>query len=467
MSLRLLAALCLLCFALPGMGRADAPAAGSPVVSITLANGLRVLCRREAGTPLVAVDVFVRAGAAQETAETSGVGSLVARTLLASTASNTPETMTAAINALGGSVSAVWHPDWTQISALTVPDRFSDAVFLLSDVLRNADFGGGDPKVLEDARGQLLAAQDVRDADQYALAYAGLTRALYAGTSYARPEGGTSATVRRLTQADLAGYYRRFYVPANTVLVVVGDVAPEAALAQVRSSLEDWTRVGQAVAPAPAPLPPLTQSLPPTRVFRPDLDQQIVLAGVRAAPASDPDYPALLVANALLGGMKSGRLFTRLREQQGLAYDLGSTYTPRLSAGDLAAYVYSVPTRTDAATKKDVPTVGLVKESLFQQFAALAAAPPTATELARAKHFLVGADALRHERLEDRATLLGAAALSGPGSDGSALETEFPRFINAVTAADVQRVARKYFAHPVLSTIEPDAKAGGAGAAGG
>ena len=125
------------------------------------------------------------------------------------------------------------------------------------------------------------------------------------------------------------------------MIVVVGNVSPEAATAQIQASLGDFVRVGTVTAPAGSPLPPLTQSLPPTRVYQTDLTQQLVLAGVRAVPASDPDYPALLVANALLGGMKSGRLFAQLREKESLAYDLGSLYTPRLTTGDLTAYVYS------------------------------------------------------------------------------------------------------------------------------
>ena len=437
--------------AAPALVRAD-----SPVVKTTLPNGLRVLCRRETGTPLVAVDVFVRAGVGQETADTAGLGDFVAHTLLASTASSTPDTMSAAIDALGGNVTTTWHTDWTQVAALTVPDRLSDTFYLLADVLQNADF---DKSAVEQARTQMLSEMDARDADQFLTASGNLQKALFAGTAYARPDGGTPFTLRRLTREDLLRYYRRCYVPQNIVIVVIGNVAPEAALAQIQASLGDFPRTGTATAPAAAPLPPLTQSLPPVRVYQTDLTQQLVLAGVRAAPASDPDYPALLVANALLGGMKSGRLFTHLREKEGLAYDLGSLYTPHLTAGDLTAYVYSAPTRTDPVTKKTVPTVGPVKDSLLSQFAALTADPPTPAALARAQHFLIGTDALKHERLEDRATLLGVAELTGP--DGYTLDTEFANYINAVTAADVQRVAKKYFAHPVLSTVEPQLTTGG------
>ena len=428
--------------ALLGLGPLAVRAADpSAPVKLTLPNGLRIICKSETETPLVAVDVFVRAGATQETASDDGVGGFVARTLFASTHDSPPETMTQSINALGGNVSATWHPDWTQIAALTVNDKFNSAVFLLADALKNADFDAG---AVEDARTQILEELDGRDSDPFQTAYGNLQQSLFAGTAYAHPPGGTAATVRRLTRADLLAYYRRFYVPQNLVFVIVGNVTPDAAIREVEQDMDDFPRTARAAAPFSEPLPPLTQDLPPIRVFQPDLDQECVVAGVRAAPAADPDYPALLVANALLGGMKSGRLFTSLREKQGLAYDLGSLYSPRLGAGDLAAYALGAPTRTDPTTKKDVPTVGLLKSGLLAQLESLRASPPTPTELARAQHYLIGSYRLRHERLEDRASLLGAAELSSPGrlQDGHRLRPVHQRRHRRGRAAGRPKILR-------------------------
>lgn len=435
---------------------------GSAPVKTTLPNGLRIICKPETDTPLVAIDVFVRAGAPQETADKAGIGSFVAHTLFASTTSSTPEIMTREINALGGNVSAAWRPDWTQIAALTVKDKFPDAVFLLANSLKSADF---DAATVEDARQQIFSELDSRDADLFQTAYGNLEKTLYAGTSYARPEGGTADSIRRLTRADLLRYYTRYYVPQNLVFVVVGNITAQAAQQAIADALGDFPRTGRAALGFSDPLPPFARDVPAIRVYQPDLNQQIVMAGYRAAPTSGPDYPALLVANALLGGMKSGRLFTQLREKQSLAYDLGSVYNPRLAVGDLAGYVFGAPTKTDPTTKKDVPTVGPIKDGLLAQFASLQTTPPTAAELSRAQRFLIGSYALRHERIENRATLLGIAELSAP--DGYKLDTDYAKYINAVTAADVQRVAAKYFVHPVISTVEPDAKSGSNVKAGG
>ncbi len=445
----------LLALTLPGCAWADA---GGAPVKTTLPNGLRIICKQDTSTPLVAIDVFVRAGAPQETAANAGIGSFVAHALFDSAHDETPESMTAAINNLGGNVSAVWHPDWTQISALTVSDKYKNAVALLAESLQTADF---DPAAMEDTRRQILAELDNRDADQFQIAYGGLEKSLYAGTSYARPDGGTPETISRLTQSDLLRYYNRYYVPNNLVVVVVGNIAPDAAEQVVESDLSDFPRSGPAAMPFGDPLPPMSVDLPPVRVYQSDITQNCVMAGYRVAPMDSPDYFPLLVTNALLGGMKSGRLFTELREQQGLAYDLGSVYDPHLAAAALAAYVFGAPTKTDPTTKKDIPTVGIIKTGILAQTQSLQMTPPTPSELTRAQHFLIGSYALRHERLEDRASLLGAAELSAP--DGYKIDTDYAKYINAVTAADVQRVANKYLVHPVISTVEPATPSGSAG----
>lgn len=446
---------------LAGLAAHSAPAAfaadsGAPVKT-TLPNGLRVICKEETDTPLVAIDVFVRTGGSPETAANAGLGSFVAHTLFASTTDTTPEIMTRDINALGGNVSATWRPDWTQISALTVRDKFADAVFLLGDTLKNADFDSG---VVEDTRQKILSELDNRDSDLFQIAYGNLQKALYAGTSYARPEGGTASSISRLTRNDLLRYYTHYYVPQNLVFVVVGNITPEAALRQITNDLNDFPRTGRAAAEYAGSMPPLTEDHAPIRVYQPDLDQEIVIAGFRAAPEADPDYPALQVVNALAGGMKSSRLFTQLREKQGLAYDLGSLYTPRLMGGDIAGYVYGAPTKTNPTTKKEVPTVGLIKDAMLKQFDSFKTTPPTPADLARAQHYLIGSYRLKHERIEDRASLLGIAELSSP--DGYKLDTDYAHYVNGVTLADVQRVAVKYFVHPIISTVEPDTKTGSA-----
>lgn len=438
---------------------AQTPPSAPVVVKRTLANGMRVLCKPETDTPLVAISVFVQTGAARETERTAGTGSLMARTLLLATTNRPPDTMARDIGALGGNLSTVWQPDWTQINALTVADRFDAAIDLLMDVLQNADFTSeAVSESVEDARQTLRGEAESADADLFQTAYAGARRGLYGGSDYALPPGGTAASLNAINRADLQRAWARRAVPKNIIIVVVGRVDADAAIEKIARQANEFSadkRTARRTDSAPAPPPMLESDPPPARVHLPDLTQAAVLVGFRAPPPASDDYPAFLLADTLLGGMKSGRLFVNVREKQGLVYETASALHPQQRVNDIIAYAYAAPTRANPQTKQEEPAVLTLQPLLLSQFDSLKAAPPAPDELMRAKHFLIGTDKIRHERIEDRAASLGRAELLRP--DGWRFDTDFARFINAVTAQDVQRAAVRYFVHPVISTVEPDA----------
>ena len=352
-------------------------------------------------------------------------------------------------------MSSTWQPEWTQVSVLTVRDQFPTAADLLARVLKRATF---DASAIEDSRAQVLSDIDTRDADLFQSDYQNLRRALYPDTGWGLPAGGTLAVVERLTRDDLIRFYDRYYVPSNYVLVVVGDIDPQQAIHTLTEDMSDFPpdRTGRRSASPPATPPMPTETPAPIRAYRPDLAETAVMVGYRVAPAGSPDDPALLVTDALFGGMKTSRLFTNLREKQGLAYELGSSLNAQIYTGDLSAYVFAPPLRPDPTTKKPVPTVGLLKAQILAQFADFKATPPTADELTRAQHFLIGTYLIKHERIEDRATYLGISVLTRGTAD---FDTNYAKYINAVTTADITRVANAYFQFPAVATIEPDAAA--------
>ncbi len=426
--------------------------ASPAAATATLPNGLHVVCRRDPAVPLVAVDIFVRTD--DTLARQPALGSLLARTLTASTTNVVADSLATQIGDLGGNLAASWQTDTLQVSALVVRDRFRDTSFLLSDILRNADF---DPQgtSVEDARQQLLSDIDTGDNSLFQTAYALARKTVYAGSPYALPALGTEDEASRLTRADLIRAYTRLFVPANMTVVVDGDIDPQYALQKVSDDFSDFpagrgASAGRHLMPPAAPVPLATDPAPVHKTV-PGLAEACVMVGYQAPSASSPDYPALLVANALLGTMKTSRLFTSLREKLGLGYEVGSLLNTRASGGDLVAYALAAPTYTDKKTKKTVPTIGLLQTQILRQSASLKTTPPTPAETLRAVHYLLGADKIRRERLEDRAAILGQETLLH--GDAAAWEARFGGQLKAVTPADVQRVAARYFVRPVVVVI--------------
>ncbi len=437
---------------------AQGSAGGANVsAAVTLPSGLRVLCRRESGAPLVAINIFVRTD--DTLARNPALGSLLARTLLLSTTNVSTDSLATQISDLGGSVNATWQTDALQISALVVRDRFRDASFLLADVLRNADFdpqGAG----VDDARQQLLSDQDTASASPFAAGYAAVRKTLYAGSPYALPALGTEADAERLTRADLLRAYSRAFVPSHITVAVVGDIDPSYALRKISDDLSDFpprpgspSRTGTPPFTTPTPL---TATPAPVRLSLPDLSEVCVIAGFQTPGSDSADYPALLVANALLGGLKTSRLFTALREKMGLGYEVGSGLSVQAGSGDLIAFALAAPLHTDPATKKSAPSIPLLKTQILRQCDALKTTPPTAAQVQRAQRYLLGSDKIRRERLEDRAALLGLETLQH--GDAAAWEAAWTRRLQAVTPADVQRVASEYFVHPAIVVVAADTK---------
>ena len=414
-----------------------------------LPGGMRILVRPEPQTPLVAADLFVRIDPATETAP--GLTALAVRSLLLSTSTLSTAGMARDIAKLGGNVTAAAAPDWVQVSILTTPNKLDDALFLLTDVAQNADF---DAAGVEEARQDLMGDVDSSAANTFPVALSGLRRTLWAGTPYAAPPFGTLSSVTRITRADLLRWYGQNFVPSRFLFVVTG-AADKAAADKIAGGLgrSRFPEPRRALTFPPV-LPPPTTDFAARHTALPGLNEVCVMVGFRGPAPASADYAPLLVANAVLGGMKTSRLFSRLRDRDGLGYQVGSQVTARGGGSEVTAFVFAAPTRPDPTTKRSVSVLGPVKDGILREIEGLKTVPLTPEELLRAKHFLAGTDKIRRERLEDRATLLGTAAEWLPGAADP--EADMTEALRGVTAADVQRVAQTYFVHPAVSVVEPD-----------
>jgi predicted Zn-dependent peptidase len=424
----------------------------APVIT-TLPDGLRIICRQEPSSNLVAITVFVQAGSAEENLQDAGIGSMVADSILGGTSNQDTDTMTMSIGEVGGNVTAIWEPDETQLRALVLPSQFGEAAYLLSDVVKNADFPASS---VQNARDDLLSRIQQRSDDVFDSTDDQLRGTLYAGTAYALPQIGTPQTIKRLTVADLSVYFQRFYRPDNMLISVVGNVDPHVVATTFGGDLSDFYRPKtHHVPPFVVPAPPNgTQSIV-VKSYRGDVVAGLMMAGFLAPGVDSPDYPAMSVANALLGGMKTSLMFKNLRLKKQYGYEVASTYTAQLGVSDVTGYIlYSL--HSAGQNSSNVDQTAVVKQALIDQFKQLGAAPPSDDDLARAKKYVIGSYLLSHERIEDRSYYLGYSELAIKQFGGYHFDDNYADAINAVTAADIQRVALKWFSGPpVISLLLP------------
>jgi zinc protease len=410
----------------PTPGPAPAMEAPDPVRR-TLANGLEVLYVRRPELPVVAATLVIRgAGEAEDPAELPGLATFTADMLDEGAAGRTSLEVADAIDMLGASLSTGAGWDAGQLSLYVLRANLAPALGIVADVLIRPDFPEHEVQRLRDERLTALA----RARDEPARIAASAFQALVFGEDHPYGRSATMDATQRLDRDRVARFHAARYRPENATLVLVGDVDPARDHPVVEGAFGSWRGAGPAAALSAAPAAP---EIAATRVFlidRPGAAQSEIRIGHPGVPRSHPDFYAIQVMNTLLGGSFTSRLNNNLRETHGFTYGAGSGYAMRMGAGPFTAQSAVRTTATDSA---------LVE--FFRELERIRTEPIPADELDRARRFVALGFPLQLET--NRAVAGRFGEMATYGLDAGFLST-FVQRILAVTADDVQRVAREH-----------------------
>jgi zinc protease len=422
---------------------AERPVPGEPraydfptTVRTTLANGLRVIVTPMPGRALIAASVVLRTGAGDEPDDLGGATVLAARALTEGTEVRDAVALTEAGERLGASLHAEAGWDATY-AGLDVPaSRLTPALELLAEVLRRPAFPEREVDRLRDERlTDLLQAK----ADPRRRAEEAFVAALYAATSpYRRPAGGTADTVTGLTAAELRAVHDRAIDPARSAIVLAGEVDADAVIRDVEGLFGDWAADPSAATPGRIDDTSAVSGRFVNVVHRPGSVQTEIRVGHPALPRRHPDFHAVSVMSAILGGLFNSRLNMNLREEKGYTYGASAGFDLRRAAGPFAAR---------AAVNTEVTVPALLE--MLGELDRIRETPVEASELRAARDFLIGVFPLRFETPGPVAGALGGLFVHDLPDD------ELERYrsaIEAVTVEDVQRVARDHV-HPEASAI--------------
>jgi len=413
---------------------AERPVPGDPrpyefpyTARFVLANGLRVVVTPMPGRELVSASLVIRSGAADEPDELGGATVLSARALTEGTEVRDAIALTEAAERLGASIHA--EAGWDATSAgLDVPaSRLAPALELLAEVVRRPSFPESEVERLRDERlTDLLQAK----ADPRRRADEAYVSTIYAPSSpYHRPSGGTAETVTTLAAAHLRAVHERAFMPARSALVVAGDVDPDEVLAIVERLFGDWS--GDAASEA-APIDD-TSAMDGCRllvVHRPGAVQTEIRIGHPGLTRRIPDFHAVAVMGAILGGLFNSRLNMNLREEKGYTYGANAGFDLRRARGPFTA-------RAAVNTEATIPAL----HEFLLELDRIREAPVTDAELRAARDYLVGVFPLRFETPGPVAGSLAGLFVHDLPDDELA---RYRGAIEAVTADDVLRVAREH-----------------------
>ena len=360
------------------------------VVEQRLANGMRLVTVERHDLPLVTAQLVAIGGAGFDRPDRAGTGNLSAELLTKGTRTRSAEEIARAVESLGGSISASGERDGASVGITVKSDQLAPAMAILADVATAPSFA---PAEIERARTQAIDGVTVQMQNPAQLAALVATRAVFGGLPYGAPLNGTPTSLKAIERDDIVTSYRRTWTPANTALVMVGDVTPARARALADQLLGRWA------ATAPAAAPPSANAVPQRRVIvvdMPDASQAGVVVARPGIARDDPRYYPVSVANTVLGGGFSSRLNQEIRIKRGLAYGASSSVQARRSPGSITAQ-----TQTKNSTAAEV--VGLIAAEMKR----IGATPIPADELATRQAVLIGGFGRRVETTGGIAGTLG------------------------------------------------------------
>jgi len=409
------------------------PALAGPAVAtrFTLPTGMVVLVAERPGIPIVIVRVAVEAGSVLDPPDKAGVANLTALLLTRGTATRTALDIDRAIEFVGGSLEGEGGRDTSELTLSVLRKDLSLGLDLLADSLLRPVFPDAE---FERNRDEVRAALQRSEEDPGTVAARTLRRLVFPTHPYGRPVEGTEASLGAMTPADVVAFHRAAYRPERTIVAVAGDVRAAEVRAELEARLGGWlasTRAPDGPGPASLGLPSRTETV------QRSLTQATILLGQATVTRAHPDFYPLLVASQVIGGGSSSRLYTRIREERGLAYNVYAQYATSRYAGYFLVELQCENGRIREA-------LALVREELIR----LRRERVTEEELARARSYLVGSFPLRMGTVADVTDLLIGIERFGLGLD---YPTRFRQAVQAVTADDVLRAVRSHWDADAMS----------------
>lgn len=391
-----------------------------------LKNGLHVIVLENHRVPTFSMEMVVMSGGLSDPADLRGLAGATASLLREGTPARNSREIAEQLDTLGATLGANsgLSSFTTNVTSSGLVENFDQVLALFTEVVRTPKFPAAE---VERYKSRILAGQQLQRTQANFLAQERLIQAIY-GTHPAALATAPAEAIKRITPADLARFHATHYLPNNSMLAIVGDVTLKEILPKLEKAFGDW----KPALPQPVSIP-AAPAQNATKIFlinRPGSVQTVFQIGSLGIDRSDPDYPAMAIMNRILGGGGSSRLFLNIREDKSYAYSVGSNFSGSKYRG---TFVASSPVRTDV-------TEGALRE-FMAEFKRIRDEKVSPKELENAKRAIVGNFALS---LENPGAILQNIITQKLYKFPADYWDTYPQKIEAVTAEDVQRVARKY-----------------------
>lgn len=392
----------------------------------SLPNGLRVILLHDAKVPTFNMQIVVLTGGLADRADYHGLASFTAALLREGTTKRSSKEIAEQTDALGTTLAAN-----SGLSSLTstvttsgLVENIDQTLDIFADVVRNPSFPQSE---VDKYKARTLSQLQFQRSIPQFLAQEAFSKAIY-GNHPAALVIPPADSLKKLSSKDLAEFHSTYYRPNNAILAVVGDVTMKDLMPKVQKAFGDWQKADIPAVTIPQAPDPAGSMI--YLVDRPGSVQTVLQLGTLGIERTSPDYFAVLLADRVLGGGPSGRLFLNLREDKGYTYGAYSNFGSSKYRGTWTA---SSEVRTEV-------TDGAMKEFKYE-LTRLGTEKVSVDELENAKRAIIGGFALS---LEQPGSLLQNIITQKLYNLPADYWDTYPQKVSAITADDVQRVAQKY-----------------------
>ncbi|OIO39540.1 MAG: hypothetical protein AUJ72_00665 [Candidatus Omnitrophica bacterium CG1_02_46_14] len=408
------------------------------ILQSRLSNGIRVISVPMKERKSVSVGVWIHIGARDENEKLNGVSHFLEHLVFKGTATRTANQIKESVEGIGGSLNAFTSEEYTCFLARSASSHLDQVFDVLSDMVLSASLKDEDIKkertvIMEEIK--MTQDQPSQLVDEL------LTELMWPDHSLGRPIAGSLKSVGALSTRDIKGYRDQYYEPSLITIVAAGDVNQKKLTALAKSyyqtsGFKNMKKIA---------LFHGHQTKPRTKFVSKSTEQTHLALGVHAFSKVDPDEYPLEILSVILGGNMSSRLFNRVREERGLAYEIGSFVRKFHETG-----AFGVAAGVDNKKAEEA------LEVILEELGGMSKMPVSPDELNRAKEFYLGQMALGLESTMNNMLWAGEARVC---LDRCRTSEEVSRKIKKVSAEDLRRVAKKLFKDHrfSLAVIGPDA----------
>ncbi|MDR1260025.1 MAG: insulinase family protein [Endomicrobium sp.] len=399
-----------------------------------LKNNVKIVFNKTSGADVVALRVVTSVSVVNEILNNAGISYITSKLMIRSTKNRSNEILINDIENIGAQLYAFTDYDISGFCMTFTSEYFNKAVEILSDVVLNPTL---DDKNLFFEKQKVIAILKSRKDNIGDVAYDEFIKLFYYKTPYAVPVFGTNISVKKISRENVKHWYEYSYNSSNILISVSGNINKNV----VKKSLEKYfSLVPDGMKSKKSAFNNVQHYKPIKKEIDGKFDQSYIYMGFQAPSIFDLDFIPMKIANTILGGKMSSRLFIELRENFGLAYEVGSIYPPRVEGSYFAIYV-----------GLDKKNIDLVLDKIYEILKNFCVTEISDRELKDAKIYIKSLYAMERQTVNKQSYYYGWREIIGQGYE---YDTEYLNDVNKISTKDILNITNKIFSkYPVTIII--------------